>query len=100
MLRDRRRSLARCRWDVGEPGIRVTERRVDLRGETTDEFVRDVPGGRIAGIEVRTEHGRIRLVATSHDGRVLAGIALDEIPEGGAEALAQRIRERVWGGAR
>lgn len=100
MLRDRRRSLSHCRWDVGEHGIRVTERRVDLRGETTDEFVRDVPGGRIAGIEVRTEHGRIRLVATSHDGRVLAGIALDEIPEGGAEALAQRIRERVWGGAR
>jgi hypothetical protein len=35
----------------------------------------------------------------SHDGRVLAGLALDEIPEGGAEALAQRIRERVWSAA-
>lgn len=99
MLRARRRSLARCRWDVGGDGIRVTERHVDLRGETTDEFVRDVPGGRIAGIEVRTAHGMIRLVATSHDGRVLAGLALDEIPEGGAEALAQRIRERVWSAA-
>ncbi|MBU3684231.1 MAG: hypothetical protein FGM39_09520 [Phycisphaerales bacterium] len=100
MLRFRLRGLARCRWDVGDHGIRATERRVDRRGNTVDEFVRDVPGGRIAGIEVRLEYGRIRLVATSHDGRVLAGLALDEIPEGGAESLAQRIRERVWTAAR
>ena len=40
----------------------------------------------------------MRLIASDQVRRELASITLNAIPEGGAEALAQRIRERVWGG--
>jgi hypothetical protein len=40
----------------------------------------------------------MRLVASDQVRRELASITLNAIPEGGADALAQRIRERVWGG--
>jgi hypothetical protein len=83
---------------VGARGIRVTELHADRKGNPTGESVRDIPGERIATIAAIPVHGRIRLVARDRSARELAGVTLDSIPEQGAEALAQRIRELAWGG--
>jgi hypothetical protein len=96
--RTHRRELALCRWDVGTHGIRVTERHFTIKAKPTAEFTRDIPAGHIAAVGPSPKNGRIRLVASDQVRRELASITLNAIPEGGAEALAQRIRERVWGG--
>ena len=96
--RTHRRELALCRWDVGTHGIRVTERHFTRKAKPTAEFTRDIPAGHIAAIGPSPKNGRMRLVASDQVRRELASITLNAIPEGGAEALAQRIRERVWGG--
>jgi hypothetical protein len=96
--RTHRRELALCRWDVGTHGIRVTERHFTIKAKPTAEFTRDIPAGHIAAIGPSPKNGRMRLVASDQVRRELASITLNAIPEGGAEALAQRIRERVWGG--
>jgi len=96
--RTARRELALCRWDVGTHGIRVTERHFTVKAKPTAEFTRDIPAGHIAAIGPSPKNGRMRLVASDQVRRELASITLNAIPEGGAEALAQRIRERVWGG--
>ena len=93
-----RRELALCRWDVGPHGIRVTERHFTIKAKPTAEFTRDIPAGHIAAIGPSPKNGRMRLIASDQVRRELASITLNAIPEGGAEALAQRIRERVWGG--
>ncbi len=93
-----RRELAMCRWDVGTHGIRVTERHFTIKAKPTAEFTRDIPAGHIAAIGPSPKNGRMRLIASDQVRRELASITLNAIPEGGAEALAQRIRERVWGG--
>ena len=94
-----RRELALCRWDVGPHGIRVTERHFTIKAKPTAEFTRDIPAGHIAAIGPSPKNGRMRLIASDQVRRELASITLNAIPEGGAEALAQRIRERVWRGA-
>jgi hypothetical protein len=96
--RTARRELALCRWDVGTHGIRVTERHFTVKAKPTAEFTRDIPAGHIAAIGPSPKNGRMRLIASDQVRRELASITLNAIPEGGAEALAQRIRERVWGG--
>lgn len=93
-----RRELALCRWDVGTHGIRVTERHFTIKAKPKAEFTRDIPAGHIAAIGPSPKNGRMRLIASDQVRRELASITLNAIPEGGAEALAQRIRERVWGG--
>jgi hypothetical protein len=99
LIRQRaRRELALCRWDVGTYGIRVTERHFMIKAKPTAEFTRDIPAGHIAAIGPSPKNGRMRLIASDQVRRELASITLNAIPEGGAEALAQRIRERVWGG--
>jgi hypothetical protein len=99
LIRQRaRRELALCRWDVGTYGIRVTERHFTRKAKPTAEFTRDIPAGHIAAIGPSPKNGRMRLIASDQVRRELASITLNAIPEGGAEALAQRIRERVWGG--
>jgi len=100
LRRSRVREFARCRWEVGARGIRVTELHADRKGNPTGESGRDIPGERIATIAAIPVHGRIRLVARDRSARELAGVTLDSIPEQGAEALAQRIRELAWGGGR
>jgi hypothetical protein len=96
--RTHRRELALCRWDVGTHGIRVTERHFTRKAKPTAEFTRDIPAGHIAAVGPSPKNGRMRLVASDQVRRELASITLNATPEGGAEALAQRIRERVWGG--
>ncbi|MSR05382.1 MAG: hypothetical protein EXS04_07315 [Phycisphaerales bacterium] len=96
--RTHRRELALCRWDVGTHGIRVTERHCTIKAKPTAEFTRDIPAGHIAAIGPSPKNGRMRLIASDQVRRELASITLNAIPEGGAEALAQRIRERIWGG--
>ena len=98
LRRSRAREFARCRWDVGTHGIRVTNLHADRKGNPTGESVRDIPGERIATIAAIPVHGRIRLVARDRSAREVAGVTLDSIPEEGADALAQRIRELAWGG--
>jgi hypothetical protein len=93
-----RRELALCRWDVGTHGIRVAERHFTIKAKPKAEFTRDIPAGHIAAIGPSPKNGRMRLIASDQVRRELASITLNAIPEGGAEALAQRIRERVWGG--
>lgn len=100
LRRSRAREFARCRWDVGTHGIRVTNLHADRKGNTTGESVRDLPGERIATIAATPAHGRVRLVARDRSAREITGVTLDSIPEEGAEALAQRIRELAWGGGR
>lgn len=100
LRRSRAREFARCRWDVGTHGIRVTELHAYRKGNPTGESVRDIPGERIATIAAIPVHGRIRLVARDRAAREVAGVTLDSIPGEGAEALAQRIRELAWGGGR
>ena len=96
--RTHRRELALCRWDVGTHGIRVTERHFTIKAKPTAEFTRDIPAGHIAAVGPSPKNGRMRLVASDQVRRELASITLNAIPEGGAEALAQRICERVWSG--
>ena len=95
LRRLRRRTMIGCHWCVGPHGIRVTERHLTAKGEMIEEFTRDVPARDIATIELRPRQGRIRLVACGRDGREVAGIAPDAFPDDGAEALVQRVRERV-----
>ncbi len=98
LRRLRRRTLAGCRWDVGPHGLRVTEHHVTAKGVPIEDVVRDVAAGRIAAIELRPRHGRVQLVARGRGGDALAQVSPDTLPEDGAEALAQRVRERLAGG--
>lgn len=100
LRRSRAREFARCRWDIGTHGIRVTNLHADRKGNPTSESVRDFPGERIATIAATPVHGRVRLVARDRSAREITGVTLDSIPEEGAESLAQRIRELAWGGGR
>jgi hypothetical protein len=96
----RRRELARCRWEVRTRGLCVVERSMTLTGDPAGERTIDIPAEGVAAVEARTTRGRRQLVATGRDGRALARITLEVIPEGGAAALAQRVRKRLGGGAR
>jgi len=98
LRRLRRRALAGCRWDVGPYGLRVTEHYVTAKGVPIEDVVRDVAAGRIAAIELRPRHGRVQLVARGRGGDALAQVSPDTLPDDGAEALAQRVRERLAGG--
>jgi hypothetical protein len=98
LRRLRRRTLAGCRWEVGPRGIRVTEHHVTAKGAPLDDFERDVDAGRIAAIELRPRNGRVELVARGRSGDALAQVSPDALPDDGAEALAQRVRERLAGG--
>jgi hypothetical protein len=95
LRRLRRRTLAGCRWEVGPHGIRVTEHHVTAKGAPLEDFTRDVDAGRIAAIEPRPRNGRVELVARGRGGDVLAQVSPDTLPDDGAEALAQGVRERV-----
>jgi hypothetical protein len=98
LRRLRRRTLAGCRWEVGPHGIRVTEHHVTAKGAPLEDFTRDVDAGRIAAIELRPRNGRVELVARGRSGDALAQVSPDALPDDGAEALAQRVRERLAGG--
>lgn len=98
LRRLRRRTLTGCRWDVGPHGLRVTEHHVTAKGVPIEDVVRDVAVGRIAAIELRPRHGRVQLVARGRGGDALAQVSPDTLPDDGAEALAQRVRERLAGG--
>ncbi len=98
LRRLRRRTLAGCRWEVGPHGIRVTEHHVTARGVPIEDFARDVDAGRIAAIELHPSNGRVELVARGRGGDALAQVSPDALPDDGAEALAQRVRERLAGG--
>ena len=65
------------------------------KGAPLDDFERDVDTGRIAAIELRPRNGRVELVARGRGGDVLAQVSPDTLPDDGAEALAQGVRERV-----
>ena len=93
--RAHRRSLARCRWEVARTGIRVTELHCTLKGEPAGEVVRDIAGDHVAKVELVPRNGRLRIVATDRSGRELAGVTLDAIPDGGADALTQRVCETL-----
>lgn len=98
LRRLRRRTLTGCRWDVGPHGLRVTEHHMTAKGVPIEDVVRDVDAGRIAAIELRPRHGRVQLVARGRGGDALAQVSPDTLPDDGAEALAQRVRERLAGG--
>jgi hypothetical protein len=95
LRRARLREMVRCRWDVGPHGIRVTERHVSIKGETTSEFTKDIPSDHVAAVAPNLKNGRLQLVASNHAQRALASITPDAFPEGSAEALAQAVRDRV-----
>ena len=98
LRRARLREMARCRWDVGPHGIRVTERHVGFNGETTAEFTKDIPSDHIAAVAPNLRNGRLQLVASNHAQRALASITPDAFPEGSAEALAQAVRQKLCPG--
>ena len=98
MRRARRRDSTRCRWDVAAGGIRVTETERDRRGDPRRETVLDVPAWQVAAVGAVTSKRRIRLVASDSVRKELASVTLDEIPEGGAEALAARVLARLRAG--
>lgn len=94
----RRRTLTGCRWYACPHGLRVTEHHVTAKGVPIEDVVHDVAAGRIAAIELRPRNGRVQLVARGRGGDVLAKVSPDTLPDDGAEALAQRVRERLTGG--
>jgi hypothetical protein len=96
LRRARLREMVRCRWDVSPRGIRVTERHVSIKGETTAEFTKDIPSDHVAAVAPNLKNGRLQLVASNHAQRALASITPDAFPKGSAEALAQAVRDRVW----
>lgn len=98
MRRARRRDSTRCRWDVAAGGIRVTETERDRRGDPRRGTVLDVPAWQVAAVGAVTSKRRIRLVASDSVRKELASVTLDEIPEGGAEALAARVLARLRAG--
>jgi hypothetical protein len=71
---------------------------VTAKGVPIEDFTRDVDAGRIAAIELRPRNGRVELVARGRGGDALAQVSPDALPDDGAEALAQRVRERLAGG--
>lgn len=84
--------------EVGAGGIRVTETERDRRGEPRRETVIDVPAWEIAAVGAITTKRRIRLVASDPVRKELASVTLDELPDGGADALAARILARLRAG--
>ena len=78
----------------------MSQRSMTLTGDPAGERTIDIPAEGVAAVEARTTRGRRQLVATGRDGRALARVTLEAIPDGGAAALAQRVWERLGGGAR